>query len=53
MLVSTVEEQLTLSEMVQKSTGQSVTPSRLKESKDPGVLGRLAGVSTISGAFLF
>lgn len=51
MLVVVMDEMLTLSEMVQKAMGQSVTPSRLKQSRTPPFLDRLLGETEISGPF--
>lgn len=51
MLVMAMDEKLTLTEMVQNAMGQSVTPSRLKESRTPGILEKLLGTTEIPGPF--
>lgn len=50
-LVDLMGKEHTLSEIVQNAMGQSVTPSRLKDSRDPGFLERLFGDTTIPGPF--
>jgi len=44
-------EKHTLSKIVQNAMGDSVTPSRLKESKSPGLFDRLLGNAKIPGPF--
>ena len=51
LLLTIMEENLTLSEMVQNAMGKSVTPSRLKESRTPGFFDRLLGGSKTPGPF--
>lgn len=51
MSVASMDEGRNISEMVQNSMGQSVTPSRLKDSKVPGFFDRLLGYDKIEGPF--
>ena len=46
-----MDEELSLSEMVQNAMGQSVTPSRLKDDVSPGFIKSLLGGAEISGPF--